>query len=37
VLDGDPAPNERGTVAPLFSAHVPNGRPSQLLLSICSV
>jgi len=22
VLDGDPAPRERGTAAPLFSAHV---------------
>jgi len=35
---GDPAPPERGTAAPLFSAHVlwPNGRPSQLLLSTCS-
>jgi len=38
VLDGDPAPpRERGTAAPLFSAHVycGHGRPSQLLLSSC--
>jgi len=35
VLDGVPAPCERGTAAPLFSAHVycGHGRPSQLLLS----
>ena len=32
-----PAPLERGTAAPLFSAHVycSHGRPSQLLLSSC--
>jgi len=40
VLDGDPAPaREKGTAAPLFSAHVycghGRGRPSQLLLSSC--
>ena len=38
VLDGNPAPPpERGTAAPLFSAHVycGYGRPSQLLLSSC--
>jgi len=41
VLDGDPAPlpRERGTAAALFSAHVycGHGRPSQLLLSSCSL
>jgi len=41
VLDGDPAPHpERGTATPyLFSARVycGHGRPSQLLLSYCSV
>jgi len=39
MLDGDPAPpSERGTAAPLFSAHVycDHGRPSQLLLSSCT-
>jgi len=37
VLDGVPAPCERGTAAPLFSAHdyCAHGRPSQLLLSSC--
>jgi len=37
VLDGDPSYRERGTAAPLFSAHVycGHGRPSQLLLSSC--
>ena len=37
VLDGVPGPRERGTAAPLFSAHVycGHGRPSQLLLSSC--
>ena len=37
VLDGDLAPRERGTAAPLFSIHVycGRGRPSQLLLSSC--
>jgi len=38
VLGGDRAlPRERGTAAPLFSAHVycGHGRPSQLLLSSC--
>jgi len=37
VLDGVPASRERGTAAPLFSAHVyyGHGRPSQLLLSSC--
>ena len=37
VLDGVPAPRERGIAAPLFSAHVyyGHGRPSQLLLSSC--
>jgi len=38
ALDGDPAPpRERGTAAPLFSAHVYCGhsRPSQLLLTSC--
>jgi len=35
VLDGVPALRDRGTAAPLFSAHVycGHGRPSQLLLS----
>jgi len=34
-----PAPRERGTAGPLFSAHVycGHGRPSQLLLSSCHV
>jgi len=38
VLDGVPAVHERGTAAPLFSAHVycGHGHPSQLLLSSCS-
>jgi len=38
VLDGDPAPRERDTAAPLFLAHVycGHGRPSQLLLSSCT-
>jgi len=37
VLDGCPGIRERGTAAPLFSAHVccGHGRPSQLLLSSC--
>jgi len=38
VLDGDPAPLERGTAAsPLFGPALlwPNGRPSQQLLSSC--
>ena len=37
VLDGVPALRERGTAAPLFSAHVycGHGRPSPLLLSSC--
>jgi len=38
VLDGDPAPpREKGTAAPLFSAHIycGHGRPPQLLLSSC--
>jgi len=37
VLDGFPAIDERGTAAPLFSAHAycVHGRPSQLLLSSC--
>jgi len=35
VLDGGPSTRERGTAAPLFSAHVycGHGRPSRLLLS----
>ena len=40
VLDGVPASSgEKGTAAPLFSAHVycGHGRPSQLLLSSCYV
>ena len=38
VLDEVPALRERGTTAPLFSAHVycGHGHPSQLLLSSCS-
>ena len=37
VRRGPSSPRERGTTAPLFSAHVycDNGRPSQLLLSSC--
>jgi len=37
VLDGDPAPPQRGT-APNFRpmSVVANGRPSRLLLSTCS-
>ena len=37
VLDGDDAPPERGTPAPLFGPCLlwPNGRQSQLLLSTC--
>jgi len=37
VLDGFAAIGERGTAAPLFSAHAyfGHGRPSQLLLSSC--
>jgi len=37
VLDVDRAPRERGTAAPIFSAHVycGHGRPSQLLLGQC--
>ena len=39
VLDGFPAIGERGTAAPLFSAHAycGHGRPSQLLLSSCLI
>ena len=39
VLDGVPALRERDTAAPLFSSHVycGHGRPSQLLLSSCSL
>jgi len=39
VLDGVPALLERGTAAPRFSAYVycGHGRPSQLLLSCCSL
>jgi len=39
VLDGDPAPPRTGHSSPLFSAHVYccHGRPSQLLLSSCSI
>jgi len=39
VLDGVPAPRERGTAAPLFLAHVycDHGHPSQLLLSSCCI
>ena len=39
VLDRVSAIHERGTVAPLFSAHVycGHGRPSQLLLSSCKL
>ena len=39
VLDGVPAPRERGTVTPLFSAHVycGHGRQSELLLSSCLI
>jgi len=41
VLDGDPAPPERDTAAPpvVFGSCLlrPNDRPSQLLLSTCSV
>jgi len=39
VLVGDPAPPKKGH-SPQFSAHVccgPNGRPSQLLLSSCTI
>jgi len=38
VLDGGPAPLHQRSTAPQFSVHVllwPDGRPSQLLLSIC--
>jgi len=37
VLDEFPAISERGTAAPLFSAHAycGHGRPPQLLLSSC--
>jgi len=37
VLDRVPAPRERGTAAPLFSAHVycGHGSPSQLLMTSC--
>jgi len=40
MLDGDPAPRKKGTVAPTkLSAHVycGHGRPSQLLLSSCYI
>jgi len=38
VLDGDPAPPERGTAAPFRPMFiVANGRPSQLLLSTCYI
>ena len=39
VLDGVLAICERGTAAAVFSAHVycGHGRPSQLLLSSCSI
>ena len=39
VLKGVPALRERVTAAPLFSTHVycGHGRPSQLLLSSCSI
>ena len=38
VLDGVPAVRERGTAAPIFSAHVycGHGRPSELMLSSCN-
>ena len=37
ILDGILAVRERGTAAPIFSAHVycGHGRPSQLLVSSC--
>jgi len=37
VLDRVPAPRDRGTAVPLFSAHVYccHGHPSQLLLNSC--
>ena len=39
VLDGVPALRERGTVAPIFSAHVYCGhsRPSQLLVWVSAL
>ena len=39
VLDGVPALRETGTAARIFSAHIycGHGRPSQLLLSSCSI
>jgi len=39
VLDGVPAPAKGAWQLPLFSAHVycGHGRPSQLLLSSCSI
>jgi len=39
VLYRDPAPREKGTAAPLFSAHVycGHGSPSQLLMSSCFI
>jgi len=38
-IDGVPALHERGTAAPIFSAHVycGHGRPSQLLLISCII
>jgi len=38
VLDGDLAPPERGTAAPLYGLCLlwPNDHPSQLVLSTCS-
>jgi len=37
IIDGVPAPRQRGTAAPIFSSHVScgQGRPSQLVLSSC--
>jgi len=37
MLDGEPAPPQRGTAPPIFGPCLlwPNGRPSQLLLSTC--
>jgi len=39
VLDGDPAPLPKGAQPPIFGPCLlrPNGRPSQLLLSTCSI
>jgi len=39
VLDGDPAPQQKGGIPRIFGPCLlwPNGHPSQLLLSTCNL